>query len=177
MAAVITLVLGGARSGKSEVAEGVARRVGGRVAYFATADLSEPGMRERAERHRGRRPAEWETREVDTPSELPRALAAHEGTALVDSLGVWLARLPGFAADPGVLCGALEGRSGDSVLVSDEVGLGVHPSTAAGMEFRDRLGELNRRVASVADEVILVVAGRPLALGPAPGGTGPRAGR
>jgi adenosyl cobinamide kinase/adenosyl cobinamide phosphate guanylyltransferase len=90
------------------------------------------------------------------------------GTALVDSLTTWVARGRSFDVDVDGLCRALTERSGHSVVVSDEVGLGVHPSTEEGRRFRDALGLANQAVAAVADEVLLVVVGRVLALeGPA----------
>ena len=81
---------------------------------------------------------------------------------LVDSLGTWVSGAPRFTVDTGPLLDALRRADGDTVLVSEEVGLGVHPETATGMRFRDALGDLNRAVAAVADETVLVVAGRPL---------------
>ena len=97
---------------------------------------------------------------------------------MVDALGTWVAGLPEFAVDAEGLCATLRARKaqGSTVVVSEEVGLGVHPFTTAGGRFRDALGSLNRAVADVADEVLLVVAGRALAPGrlPAssPGGAG-----
>jgi adenosylcobinamide kinase/adenosylcobinamide-phosphate guanylyltransferase len=87
---------------------------------------------------------------------------------LLDALGTWLARLEGFRADRVALCAALSLRSGHTIVVSDEVGLGVHPSTPIGRDFRDALGDLNQSVSAIADEVLLVVAGRvlPLEKGP-----------
>ncbi len=86
---------------------------------------------------------------------------------MLDALGPWVAAAPDFDVDAAELRDALAGRDGDTVIVSEEVGLGVHPSTAAGQQFRDVLGELNQAVAAVADEVVLVVAGRALRLEPA----------
>jgi adenosyl cobinamide kinase/adenosyl cobinamide phosphate guanylyltransferase len=83
---------------------------------------------------------------------------------LVDALGPWVAGHRDFVVDAGALVEALTSRVGDSVVVSEEVGLGVHPSTEAGRRFRDALGELNRAIADIADEVLLVVAGRVLPL-------------
>lgn len=159
----VTLVLGGARSGKSAVAE---RRAGtGPVTYVATGDAA-PGdvdMAARIAAHRDRRPASWTTVEAD---DVAAAVdGAKRGTVLVDSLTTWVARAPGFSVDVEGLCRALSARAGDVVLVSDEVGLGVHPSTEAGRAFRDALGLVNQAVAATADEVVLVVAGRVLALG------------
>ena len=153
---MITLVLGGARSGKSAVAERLAGD--GPVTYVATAVAAD--MPERVAAHRARRPSTWTTVETD---DLVGALGA-PGTVLVDSLTAWVARAPAFAVDVDRLCRALAGRAGDTVAVSDEVGLGVHPSTEAGRLFRDALGLVNEAVAAVADDVLLVVAGRVLHL-------------
>jgi adenosyl cobinamide kinase/adenosyl cobinamide phosphate guanylyltransferase len=76
-----------------------------------------------------------------------------------------VAGAPDLAVDAGALCRALTGRDGDTVVVSDEVGLGVHPPTVIGRRFRDVLGQVNQSVAEVADDVVLVVAGRALHLG------------
>jgi cobalamin 5'-phosphate synthase/cobalamin synthase len=173
---VITLVLGGVRSGKSEVAEAL---VGSRPAtYVATAALDEHDTEfaARIDRHRERRPGEWTT--VEEPRAVPQVLTHLQGPVLLDALGTWLANdLDG--ADVDALVVALRQRSGDTVVVSEEVGLGVHPPTEVGRRFADRLGEANRRVAEVADRCLLVVAGRVIELpseGEAPavalGGTG-----
>ena len=163
---MVTLVLGGARSGKSEVAERLASRTGGAVTYLATyvapAGGADAEMGARVESHRRRRPAEWAT--VEVAAGLPAALEEVRGTALVDSLGTWVAAHDGFSVDSDALCAALRRRPGATVVVSEEVGLGVHPSTESGRLFRDALGSLNTAVATVADEVILVVAGRVLTL-------------
>lgn len=160
---MITLVLGGARSGKSAVAERLTAALPGPVTYVATAaaDEADDDMAARIEEHRRRRPAAWATVEA-AGGDLIGVLARAAGTVLVDSLGPWVARLDGFAADEDALCRVLRAREGASVVVSDEVGLGVHPSTAAGREFRDALGSLNQALAGVADDVLLVVAGRVL---------------
>lgn len=158
---MITLVLGGARSGKSAVAEGLA---GGspEVTYVATGVAHDPDMAARIDAHRCRRPARWRT--VEAGTDLVGAVRRSAGTVLVDSLTTWVAEADGFSVDAGGLCQALEERDGDTVVVSDEVGLGVHPSTEAGRRFRDALGLLNQAVAAAADEVLLVVAGRVLPL-------------
>ena len=153
----VTLVLGGARSGKSSVAE---RLVGdGVVTYVATAVAAD--MPERVAAHRGRRPAHWATVETQ---DLLEALCHTAGTVLVDSLTAWVAGAPEFTVNTDGLCRVLAEREGDAVVVSDEVGLGVHPSTEVGGLFRDALGLVNQAVAAVADEVLLVVAGRALQL-------------
>ena len=83
---------------------------------------------------------------------------------LVDSLGTWVAAHDDFAVDIEELCKALSSRDGDTVVVSEEVGLGVHPSSTVGQRFRDVLGEVNTALADIADDVVLVIAGRVLPL-------------
>jgi adenosylcobinamide kinase / adenosylcobinamide-phosphate guanylyltransferase len=160
---VITLVLGGARSGKSEVAERIAARLPGPVTYLATlVPGDDPDLAARIEAHRARRPTGWRT--VEAGPELPALLRSVPGPALVDALGPWVAASPGMIVDAGALCAALTGRA--TVVVSEDVGLGFHPATENGRRFRDALGALNQSVAAVADEVLFVVAGRILRLDP-----------
>jgi adenosyl cobinamide kinase/adenosyl cobinamide phosphate guanylyltransferase len=183
---VITLVLGGTRSGKSEVAEGLVPASGTPVTYVATGRVTDEDMAARVAAHRARRPAGWATVElgpgagrdagVDAGGEdggatggadLPAVLAGLRGHVLVDSLGTWVASDPALAPDTAGLCAALAARArsgGDTVLVSEEVGMGVHPPTEVGRRFADALGTLNRSVAERADRVLLVVAGRLLPL-------------
>jgi len=161
---VITLVLGGTRSGKSEVAERLAAAAAGgeAVTYMATGRAVDADMRARIAAHRARRPAAWATLEVGP--DLPDRLRSLAGPALVDSLGTWVASHEGLDPDAAALGAALTGRNGDTVVVSEEVGLGVHPPTEVGRRFADALGSLNRAVAEVADRALLVVAGRVLPL-------------
>lgn len=160
---MITLVLGGARSGKSAVAERLAAAEGGPVTYVATGRAGDDAdMAARIEAHRLRRPPQWAT--VEAGPDLPDVLRRTEGTVLVDALGTWIAGAPDLVAPVDDLCRALGDRPGRTILVSDEVGLGVHPSTEIGRRFRDVLGECNTAVADVSDEVLLVVAGRVLPL-------------
>jgi len=163
---VITLVLGGARSGKSRVAEQMAARLTEPVTYIATVDTAslarDEDLAARVAVHQSRRPPAWRTIEADT--HLAAAVARVTGTVLIDALGPWVARWAGFSADVDELCRALTTRPGDSVVVSEEVGLGVHPSSAEGRRFRDALGEVNQAVAAVAGDVVFVVAGRVLRL-------------
>lgn len=161
---MITLVLGGARSGKSAVAERVAARLPSPVTYLATArlDATDADHVERVSAHRARRDPSWST--VEAGVDLATALAATAGSVLVDSLGTWVTAHADLAPDVAALCGALAERSGDAVVVSEEVGLGVHPSSELGRRFRDVLGVVNVSVADIADEVLLVVAGRVLPL-------------
>ncbi len=164
---MITLVLGGTRSGKSAVAEDLAARHDPPVTYVATMIPSgDPDLEARIAAHRGRRDPSWET--VNAGDDLPGLLSTLPGTVLVDSLGPWVAiGAAGARADGGALCAALRGRSGDTVVVSDEVGMAVHPPTEEGRRFQDALGSVNHAVSAVADRVYLVVAGRPLELPPA----------
>ncbi len=161
---MITLVLGGARSGKSAVAERIAVGLPGPVTYVATAvvDATDADHVARVAAHRARRDPSWST--VEAEGDLAGALQAASGTVLVDSLGTWVTSDPGMAPDVASLCAALAARDGDTVIVSEEVGLGVHPSSEAGRRFRDVLGAVNVAVADIADDVLLVVAGRTLPL-------------
>ena len=162
----VVLVLGGTRSGKSAVAESLAAAHGPDVTYLATARL-DPGDAEHAARialHRARRPATWRTVECAEPSRLPVALADAGGVVLVDSLGTWVANHPGLEVDPSPLLGVLSDRTSPTIVVSEEVGLAVHPETAVGRRYVDAVGELNQAVAAIAGRVVLVVAGRVLDL-------------
>jgi adenosylcobinamide kinase / adenosylcobinamide-phosphate guanylyltransferase len=162
----VTLVLGGVRSGKSELAERLAERAPEPVTYVATyvPDPADGDMAARIAAHRHRRPDGWST--VEAGAQLPAALAEVQGPALVDSLGTWLAAHPDLDPDVDALCRALGARLADTVVVSEEVGLGVHPETVAGRRFADQLGAANRAVAALADTVLLVVAGQVLPLAP-----------
>jgi adenosylcobinamide kinase / adenosylcobinamide-phosphate guanylyltransferase len=167
-----TLVLGGARSGKSEEAE---RRVlaHGDVTYVATgvAHADDPEWRARVAAHRERRPAWWQTVETIDVASLLRTAT---GTLLIDGMGTWLAAtfdaLGGWenprAVEPRLeeLVAAWRGTEAEVVAVSDEVGLSVVPATASGRAFRDMLGRLNQRLARESEETALVVAGRVLEL-------------
>jgi adenosylcobinamide kinase/adenosylcobinamide-phosphate guanylyltransferase len=163
---LITLVLGGTRSGKSEVAESLVAAAPGPVTYVATGRVTDDDMGARIAAHRARRPAGWTT--VEAGTDLPGALAGLTGSVLVDSLGTWVARHADLRPDTAGLCAALRARAasgaGATVVVSEEVGLGVHAPSEAGRRFADVLGTLNRAVAGESDRVLLVVAGRVLPL-------------
>jgi adenosylcobinamide kinase / adenosylcobinamide-phosphate guanylyltransferase len=156
---VKTLILGGARSGKSLVAERLASRGAAPVTYIATVRVGDDAdLAARVEHHRTRRPADWAT--IECGDNLAAILGSTAGTVLVDSLGPWLADLTEWRDHVGALCDALIARNGDTIIVSDEVGLSVHPETRIGREFRDALGTLNQSIAAVCDDVHFVVAGR-----------------
>lgn len=164
----IALVLGGARSGKSVVAERLADELagGGPVTYVATArlDSDDADLAARVEAHRLRRPAHWST--VDAGDDLPALLREIAGTVLLDALGPWVASHHPASPDVAGLVAALTARPGPTVVVSDEVGLSVHPTSAAGRWFVDELGTANQAVSAVAEDARLVVAGRELVLPP-----------
>jgi adenosyl cobinamide kinase/adenosyl cobinamide phosphate guanylyltransferase len=160
---VITLVLGGARSGKSRVAEQLVLRLPPPVTYLATAVVADNDHAARVAVHRARRDPAWAT--IETGAGLVAALGTVTGAVLIDSLGTWVAAHDDFAVDVPSLVAALTEREGNTVVVSEEVGLGVHPSSEAGRRFRDALGIVNAEVAAVCDDVVLVVAGRMLPLG------------
>ncbi|OAN38949.1 bifunctional adenosylcobinamide kinase/adenosylcobinamide-phosphate guanylyltransferase [Mycolicibacterium iranicum] len=171
------LVTGGVRSGKSRHAEQLLADAG-HVTYVAPGrpvDGSDPDWDARVAHHRSRRPAHWHT--VET-TDVAAAVRDARGAALVDCLGTWLTAV----LDEGelwevdarsaageieirtaALCDALSGAS-DTVVVTNEVGLGVVPSHRSGMLFRDLLGTVNQRVAAVCEDVHLVIAGRVLIL-------------
>ena len=161
---MIVLVLGGARSGKSAVAEATAIDLGAPVTYLATGvrDEQDPDFEARVGAHRARRPASWTT--VECGADLVPQLAGRQGTLLVDSLGTWVAAHPDLGVDGEAMAAAMVVHDGHVVVVSEEVGLGVHPTTPIGRRFRDVLGTVNQQVAAVADEVWLVVAGLVLPL-------------
>lgn len=170
----MTLVLGGARSGKSAHAEALVEACPPPWLYLATAQALDGEMRERIALHRARRPPAWETRDV--PLDLPGAVASAPGPVLVDCLTLWLTNLILAGADLGAavqdLVGACAAAPGPLVLVSSEVGLGIVPDNALARRFRDEAGRLHQRLAAAADRVVLVVAGLPLTVKPGPGEPG-----
>ncbi len=163
-----TLVLGGARSGKSAYAESLlASHLGARI-YLATAEPGDDEMTARIREHRERRGDGWTT--VEAPLDLADALAgvATGGAILVDCLTLWLSNLMAAGRDPDRetdrLLGAIGTIGVPMVLVSNEVGLGIVPDNKLAREFRDHAGRLNQAVASVADRVVFIAAGLPLVL-------------
>jgi adenosylcobinamide kinase/adenosylcobinamide-phosphate guanylyltransferase len=170
----VTLVLGGARSGKSTHAEKLVTGTlfGGAprpAVYIATAEAGDVEMATRIMAHRTRRSAGWTT--IEEPLKLAEAMdkaAAHGQPMLVDCLTLWLSNLMHAGADldeaTDDLLRALDGCGAPVVFVSNEVGLGLVPETPLGRAFRDAQGRLNMRIAERADRVILMAAGLPLTL-------------
>lgn len=165
----VTLVLGGARSGKSRFAEALVTASGLDRVYVATAQAFDDEMRQRIAEHRARRDDAWRT--VDASRDLAAALNAETGpnrAVLVDCLTLWLSNALLADADveheADVLLEALPRARGPVVLVSNEVGYGIVPDNALARAFRDHQGRLNQRVAAIADRVTLVAAGLPLDL-------------
>jgi adenosylcobinamide kinase / adenosylcobinamide-phosphate guanylyltransferase len=164
--AALTLVLGGARSGKSRFAEGLVTARPAPWLYLATAQGFDDEMRARISDHRARRAAGWETAEV--PLDLaPAVEAVPEGRpVLVDCLTLWLSNLllagRDIAAESDRLAATLRRPRGPWVVVSNEVGLGIVPDNALARRFRDAAGWLNQQVAAAADRVVLTVAGLPV---------------
>jgi adenosylcobinamide kinase/adenosylcobinamide-phosphate guanylyltransferase len=165
----VTLMLGGARSGKSSFAEQtiVTHRRG--CVYVATAEILDPEMAERVRQHRARRDANW--RSIEAPMDIAGAIVAEteQGAAvLVDCLTLWLSNLMGAGRDPdaetAMLIKALGQCGGPVVFVSNEVGLGIVPDNALARAFRDHAGRMNQRLAAIADDVFFVAAGLPMKL-------------
>jgi adenosylcobinamide kinase/adenosylcobinamide-phosphate guanylyltransferase len=178
-----TLILGGARSGKSALAERLARESGRDVIYIATSRTGDGEMSARIRQHRARRPAHWHT--VEEPLLLADAIGracTAQSVVLVDCLTLWLTNLmlegaseapaigefalpPVFDAQRDALLALLDaGLPGELLLVSNEVGMGIVPMGALARRFADEAGRLNQAVAARAGRVILVAAGLPLTL-------------
>jgi adenosylcobinamide kinase / adenosylcobinamide-phosphate guanylyltransferase len=163
----VTLVLGGVRSGKSHYAQQAGERVE-RVVFVATAQPGDDEMQRKIERHRNSRPAHWTT--IEEPLALAETLTQHGGHCdlmIIDCLTLFATNLlHAEAGDAPVdrLCTALAAPPCAVVLVSNEVGSGVVPPYPLGRQFRDLLGEMNQRVAAIASDVVLLIAGLPLVL-------------
>ncbi len=162
-----TLVLGGARSGKSRFAEGLARDFQGPRTYIATAEPFDEEMRQRIARHREQRASDgWTT--LEAPLDPAAAIRSAEGFVLLDCVTVWLGNLMHHGRDiaaamDGLLAALAEAQS-RVVLVSNEVGLSIVPENAMARRFRDEQGIANQKLSAAVDEVFFVAAGLPLKL-------------
>lgn len=159
----LVVLIGGARSGKSRLAVERARAHGAPVAFIATGEAGDAEMTERIELHKRERPKEWTT--VEEPRELAGAIAAVPAgdTAIVDCLSLWLANV-GSSRDADDAVRVAAARDGLTVVVTNEVGLGIVPDNALARAYRDDLGRVNALWVEAADEAYLVVAGKRLRL-------------
>jgi len=165
----VTLVLGGARSGKSRYAERLVEAAAAGGTYCATAEARDAEMALRIAAHRERRCPFWHT--VEEPLALAPVIAGaarSERPLLIDCLTLWLSNLllagKGVDDETAALCTALRLAAGPVVLVANEVGMGLVPKTPLGRRFRDAAGRVNQEVAALADRVVFVAAGLPLVL-------------
>jgi adenosylcobinamide kinase / adenosylcobinamide-phosphate guanylyltransferase len=167
----LVVLLGGARSGKSRLALELAGAAGGDATFVATAEALDDEMGERIAMHRAERPSMWRT--VEEPLELERALGsvAGDATCVVDCLSLWVSNLllrgdetESIVAAAAACAEAAAARPGLTVVVSNEVGLGVVPATPLGRVYRDLLGTVNRVWVDASDRAAFVVAGRALPL-------------
>jgi adenosylcobinamide kinase / adenosylcobinamide-phosphate guanylyltransferase len=166
----LTLLLGGARSGKSALAVEIGRRHPGPVTFIATSPPAIDGdLSGRIARHRAERPP-WPT--IEEPLDLAAALAAAGADlAIVDCVTLWVNNLlhrgdddASVESTAAAVAATTAARGGPTVVITNEVGLGVHPTTELGRRYRDLLGRVNQRWAAAADTTLLLVAGRALAL-------------
>jgi adenosylcobinamide kinase/adenosylcobinamide-phosphate guanylyltransferase len=168
---MLTLLVGGVRSGKSSLAVRMGEHQHAPVTFIATAEPFDDDLAQRVQRHRDERPAHWTTVECAVPLADAIAEVPDDHFLIVDCLTVWLANLFVHVIDPPKIRrstddmnAALRARTGDTVVVTNEVGMGVHPESELGREYRDELGRLNQTVASIADTALLMVAGRAVRL-------------
>lgn len=156
----LVLYVGGARSGKSRLALERARASAVRVVFIATGEPGDDEMRDRIERHRAERPADWTT--IEEPLDVAAALARvpEDATVILDCLSLWVAN--GGGGDGAI--GVASRRPGLTLVVTNEVGLGIVPDNALARAYRDELGRVNAAWAAAADEAYFVVAGRALRL-------------
>jgi adenosylcobinamide kinase / adenosylcobinamide-phosphate guanylyltransferase len=165
----VTLIVGGARSGKSRYAQKLAEGFE-RVAFIATARASDSGMRRKIARHRLERPASWQT--VEVPLRLESAIQSRSTTAdvlIIDCLTLYLDNLmrakrreESILEHFSQVCQAIRRAKSSIVVVSNEVGCGIVPAFRSGRIYRDLLGQLNQQIAQIADRVVLMVAGVPV---------------
>ncbi len=166
---MISLILGGARSGKTSYALRQCLESGLRPFYFATATAGDAEMADRIARHKEERGAEWTT--IEEPLDLPRRLvdlAKPDTIILVDCLTLWLSNILFSDLDcdamSAELVRAISCCTGQVVFVSNEVGLGIVPDNALARRFRDLQGRLNQKIAKEANHVVFMAAGLPLIL-------------
>ena len=164
-----TLILGGARSGKSRRALALAEQLGADRVFVATAEALDEEMAGRIARHQAERDAGWET--IEVPLDLTDALSRgdlRDKVCVVDCLTLWLSNLMHHQRDVALetenLCAHLAAQSGTVILVSNEVGMGLVPESPLGRDFRDAQGRLNQKIADVCDVVEFVAAGLPINL-------------
>lgn len=167
----LTVLIGGARSGKSRLAVRLAERARSPVVFIATAQARDGEMEERVRRHKEERPREWET--IEEPVELDRVLRDMPpgACAVVDCLTLWVSNLvERDASDEEIERAARHAatgaaaRTGATIVVSNEVGASIHPQTPLGRRFQDLLGRVNSIWAEPAERVVLIAAGRALLL-------------
>jgi adenosylcobinamide kinase/adenosylcobinamide-phosphate guanylyltransferase len=176
------LILGGATSGKSRRALALGQESRGRIAFLATAQPLDQSTRVRIARDQAERPRNWTT--VEEPFDIVpacRRQAGRHDLVIIDGLTLWVSnRMLRGDADEAILAAADElaklmtERLLSLIVVSSEVGGGVHPATESGLRFRDLLGSVNQRVAAAADRVTLMVAGIPVSIKDTPVIPGPR---
>ncbi|AZD68687.1 adenosylcobinamide kinase /adenosylcobinamide-phosphate guanylyltransferase [Pseudomonas chlororaphis] len=168
---MLQLILGGARSGKSRLAEKLAGESGLAVTYIATSQALDGEMNQRIEHHRERRPAEWAL--IEEPLELARVLreaASAERCLLVDCLTLWLTNLllledaERLASEREALLECLASLPGEIIFVSNETGMGVVPLGELTRRYVDEAGWLHQALAERCQRVVLTVAGLPLTL-------------
>lgn len=166
----LTLLIGGARSGKSDLAVQIGLRHAGPVAFIATAQRFDDDMGRRIKRHQADRP-DWPT--LEAPVELGRALndVAQDHLVIIDCLTLWVSNMMleewtdeavhEYSSATAVVAAA---RGGPTVVVTNEVGLGIHPANELGRRYRDLLGRVNRIWAEAAETTLFLVAGRAIPL-------------
>lgn len=176
----ITLITGGARSGKSRFAQEMALKAGGKVLFVATAEAGDEEMSKRIAAHKKARPADWKTLEATT--NLGKQITRNIGgarTVVIDCITLLVSNIfqrhsqandketeKGVAAEIEELINCIKNLDAHFIIVTNEVGLGLVPENRLGRLYRDRLGQANQRLAEAANEVIMMVAGLPVRIKP-----------
>jgi adenosylcobinamide kinase/adenosylcobinamide-phosphate guanylyltransferase len=167
----LTVLLGGARSGKSRLAQELAAAVGAPVTFLATGQAGDSEMADRIQRHRGERPEEWAS--VEEPYALESALASVDPgrTVILDCLTLWVSNALERDGDPEIVLDSARSaahaaatRAASTIAITNEVGLGIVPATPLGRAYRDLLGSVNSAWVAESEDAFLVVAGRMLSL-------------